>query len=528
MKKVAYSVLSLITVVLVVFIYFSEAVLAQDTNYCTNNNVNSLGASFDPSKCCLVEVDQVVDGNTYNPYIKTHIYRASEVASGELVFRYNLSNIPSDYWTRVLTDGNNNSLPDKLEEGWFNFDKDEANEDNSFSQCWKYLEDVSGLSVNTNQMNVSSPMDLNSCFFDNMYSNSESSNFTVALRYKHGVNDYRSICEQEITVDDETYEEATVTKPSIDIAHESVNRTFDQSDEWNITLSNANIDGSYVNLLTSIDFRLSGSLFNETSWIVDVNNNSESLLNNAEYVADEGDLRFFFSGFSIPGFISRVNDSDNFTFRLKNLSPGTHYVSVVAVYGLSVTRLGYTQINVGIQGGPTPTVTTMPSPTPNLTACEAAIAVSEEKTLTYELCQNECAGNPECELFTTLPSKKICSSVKDIDGTDRNESDDCAACISKGNAYTAFGCLPTTVEGFFKTIVFQLGLGLAGGVAFLLMLWGSFTILISQGDPQQIQRGREIIVSAIAGLLLIIFAMVIMQFLGYNLFHIPGFGPAGE
>ncbi|MCR4264061.1 MAG: hypothetical protein NUV98_05095 [Candidatus Roizmanbacteria bacterium] len=122
--------------------------------------------------------------------------------------------------------------------------------------------------------------------------------------------------------------------------------------------------------------------------------------------------------------------------------------------------------------------------------------------------------------------KKICEGIENLPDTTMDEHEQCIKCLDKGNAFTAFGCLPTTVEGFFKTVLFQLGLGLAGGVAFLLMLWGSFTMLISQGDPQQIQRGREIIVSAIAGLLLIIFSMVIMQFLGYNVLQIPGFNPS--
>ena len=91
-------------------------------------------------------------------------------------------------------------------------------------------------------------------------------------------------------------------------------------------------------------------------------------------------------------------------------------------------------------------------------------------------------------------------------------------------AWTAIGCLPTNISSLFKKYIFTIGLGLAGGIGFLLIVWGAFTILISGGNPEAINRGREIIVSAIAGLLLIIFSVLILRIIGVDIIQLPGFG----
>lgn len=114
--------------------------------------------------------------------------------------------------------------------------------------------------------------------------------------------------------------------------------------------------------------------------------------------------------------------------------------------------------------------------------------------------------------------KDVCKSVSS------EIKDDCEDCVGTGKAYTALGCIPTDLPTFLKDYLFTIGLGFAGGIAFLLMLWGGFTILISQGDAHKIQEGREIIVSAGVGLLFIIFSIVILQIIGKDILHLPFIG----
>ena len=70
-----------------------------------------------------------------------------------------------------------------------------------------------------------------------------------------------------------------------------------------------------------------------------------------------------------------------------------------------------------------------------------------------------------------------------------------------------------------------IGLGIAGGIAFLLMLYAGFTIVTSSGDPQRLQGGKELLTAAISGLLLIIFSIFILRVVGIQILAIPWLNP---
>jgi len=56
------------------------------------------------------------------------------------------------------------------------------------------------------------------------------------------------------------------------------------------------------------------------------------------------------------------------------------------------------------------------------------------------------------------------------------------------------------------------------------MIFGGFQIILSGGNPDKIKAGKEIIVAALSGLLLIIFSVLILRIIGYNILGLPGFG----
>jgi hypothetical protein len=66
-------------------------------------------------------------------------------------------------------------------------------------------------------------------------------------------------------------------------------------------------------------------------------------------------------------------------------------------------------------------------------------------------------------------------------------------------------------------------LGFGGGVALLLMIFGSFGMITSSGNPDAIKKGREQFVNAIIGLLFIIFSTLFMEILGVDILGLPGF-----
>lgn len=89
-------------------------------------------------------------------------------------------------------------------------------------------------------------------------------------------------------------------------------------------------------------------------------------------------------------------------------------------------------------------------------------------------------------------------------------------------AWTAFGCIKTDPSAFMTDIL-RIGIGVGGGIAFLLILFGGFQILTSAGNPEKLQAGREVVTSAITGLLLIIFSIFLLRLIGVNIFGIPEF-----
>ena len=106
------------------------------------------------------------------------------------------------------------------------------------------------------------------------------------------------------------------------------------------------------------------------------------------------------------------------------------------------------------------------------------------------------------------------------------ECDDCANGVTfpgKPGIYTPFGCIPADPQGFIENVL-KIAIGIAGGIAFLMMAYASIMMMMSGGVPEKLNNNKEIFVSAIAGLLLIIFSAIILRIIGVDILKIPGFG----
>lgn len=100
----------------------------------------------------------------------------------------------------------------------------------------------------------------------------------------------------------------------------------------------------------------------------------------------------------------------------------------------------------------------------------------------------------------------------------------CYQCIAdKSGSWTVFGCIPSRPQDFIA-IVLKFCLGIGGGIAFMAMLFGSFMLLTSAGDPQRINGGKQILTYSIIGLLVILFSVFILQLIGIQILGLPGFG----
>lgn len=90
---------------------------------------------------------------------------------------------------------------------------------------------------------------------------------------------------------------------------------------------------------------------------------------------------------------------------------------------------------------------------------------------------------------------------------------------------TALGCISTSVEtgsNSFFTSVIKIAVGLGGGLALILMLFGVFIITTSAGIPDKLKEGPEIITSAISGLIFIILSVFLLRLIGVDILGLPG------
>jgi len=85
---------------------------------------------------------------------------------------------------------------------------------------------------------------------------------------------------------------------------------------------------------------------------------------------------------------------------------------------------------------------------------------------------------------------------------------------------TGIGCVPTDPTDFVEYIL-TVAIGISSGIALLLLIGGAFKVLTSSGDPKAIMSGKETITSAIAGLLLILLSVTILNIIGIKILNIP-------
>lgn len=86
---------------------------------------------------------------------------------------------------------------------------------------------------------------------------------------------------------------------------------------------------------------------------------------------------------------------------------------------------------------------------------------------------------------------------------------------------TALGCVPVKFDEFVQWLL-PYFFGIAGGISFLLMIYGFFQLTTSGGDPKIVQGAKETITSAIIGLLVSIFSLFLLRLIVVDILKIPG------
>jgi hypothetical protein len=89
---------------------------------------------------------------------------------------------------------------------------------------------------------------------------------------------------------------------------------------------------------------------------------------------------------------------------------------------------------------------------------------------------------------------------------------------------TAIGCIPVGNTNSFMGWILGWAVGVGGGIAFLLIVYASFMVMTSQGDPARLKAGQELLTSAISGLIMLIFSVFILRFIGVDILQLGQFG----
>lgn len=87
---------------------------------------------------------------------------------------------------------------------------------------------------------------------------------------------------------------------------------------------------------------------------------------------------------------------------------------------------------------------------------------------------------------------------------------------------TAAGCVPTEPQALIESFL-KYGIMASGGIALIIMLIAALQMITAEGNPELIKQAQERFYSAIIGLLLVIFAVLLVQFIGFNILGLPDF-----
>ncbi|MCJ7805259.1 hypothetical protein MUP46_01305 [Patescibacteria group bacterium] len=97
-------------------------------------------------------------------------------------------------------------------------------------------------------------------------------------------------------------------------------------------------------------------------------------------------------------------------------------------------------------------------------------------------------------------------------------------CNNGDGINTAIGCIPINDTNAFVGFILRWAIGIGGGIAFLLIIYAGFMIMTSSGNPERLKAGQELLTSAIAGIIMLIFSIFILRVIGIDILKLGNFG----
>ena len=89
---------------------------------------------------------------------------------------------------------------------------------------------------------------------------------------------------------------------------------------------------------------------------------------------------------------------------------------------------------------------------------------------------------------------------------------------------TAIGCIDFGNQNALFGDLLRWAVGIGGGIAFLLIVYAGFMIMTAAGNPERLKAGQELLTSAISGLILLIFSVFVLKFIGIDILGLGSLG----
>lgn len=113
----------------------------------------------------------------------------------------------------------------------------------------------------------------------------------------------------------------------------------------------------------------------------------------------------------------------------------------------------------------------------------------------------------------------ICNRINSKTG----EQASCKTCSNGGGVWTSLGCFSGNLSEFISQKILGTGVGLAGGISLLCIMFAAFQMQTSSGNAEKVKKAQELLTNCITGLMIIMFSILILKIIGVDILRIPGF-----
>lgn len=156
--------------------------------------------------------------------------------------------------------------------------------------------------------------------------------------------------------------------------------------------------------------------------------------------------------------------------------------------------------------------------------------VQQQKTIDTKPCVEGVPSTPgdinnsACICILAAPVVPI-SAFEEACGNIKSSSEQgsCKSCAASGGVWTALGCFNGNLSDFVTKNIMQTGVGIAGGISLLCIMFAAFQMQTSGGNAEKIKKAQELLTNCITGLMVIIFSILILKIIGVDILRLPGF-----